>query len=207
MRNNTALAVGLLVLLWAWGGKSSKRKGALGGVRWTDAEFQAFRRAVEPTGVPVPVALQVYAAESGLNPKATSGAAWGIPQMIESTLRAVGWGPPPADFARLSAAGQAPWIGKLLAMQIKQIGFVPKTATDLYVANFSPLAASNHSDVIYRKGSQAYDANFQLDHGQKGYINRADLALRLGQAENDPAYRAALEQWERLRLPPERKAV
>ena len=95
-----------------------------------------FVREVESIGVPAETALLVYAAETNLDPHASSGIAWGLPQMIGTTLKAIGWGSKPSDFGVLSVAMQAPWIAKLLALQARIIGFVPKDPLDCVRSKF-----------------------------------------------------------------------
>ena len=182
--------------------KASRRgaKPSTPAIRWTDSEMATFIEQVAPIGVPLEAALKVYAAESGLDPHASSGIAWGLCQAIGSTLKALGWQRAAKEFGTLSVAQQAPWIAKLLAYQARAIGFVPDNAIDLYVANFSPLAAKMHANVLYREGTQAYAKNRGLDHGAKGYIDRGDLALALGKAESSDAYKNAVAQLRRLTM-------
>jgi len=148
---------------------------------------------------PAETALLVYAAETGLDPKASSGIAWGLPQMLGATLKTIGWTAKPSDFSALSVSLQAPWIAKLLALQSRIIGFVPKDPLDLYVANFKPSAATNRDEILYVKGSDAYAKNYRLDRKNKGYISRADLDERLQIAKQMTIYRQAIEMLERIR--------
>ena len=145
--------------------------------------------------------LAVYTAESGLDPAATSDSAFGIPQLTRDTAKAIGWQGNVRDFAKLSVADQIPWITKLLAAQIRSIGYVPANALELYVANFSPRAARDRDNVLYRAGSAAYDnpTNRRLDRENKGFISSDDLAVSLRQAQNSAVYLAAIEQVRRIR--------
>lgn len=169
-------------------------------IKWTDDEMKAFAQAVTDAGVVVTDALLVYTAESGLDPRATSGAAWGVPQMTGTTLRTVGWTTKPANFAGLSVAQQVPYIGRLLAQQVKIRP--PGDALGLYVLNFSPRAASEGRDVLYRgdviSEANAYKANRRLDRAGKGYIDRTDLQYSLEQAKGSPAFINAVQQYKRL---------
>lgn len=167
-------------------------------VPWRDDEMAAFVREVSPLGVSIPDALAVYTAESGLDPHASSGVAWGLCQATARTLRALGWAGSPADFARLDVARQAPWIASLIAMQIRAIGYVPATAAELYRANFSPMAAKARADVIYRSPSDAYAANRALDRHKRGYISQSDLEESIAIARNHPAYVHAVAQYQRI---------
>ncbi len=172
------------------------------GPEWSDEEMFIFANHVRRTGVRVADALAVYTAESNLDPKATSGVAWGIPQMTAATLKDLKWSEPASDFAKLSVADQAPWIEQLLEYQKKIIGFTPQNALDLYVANFSPAAAKSKANIIYdsRKPSElaAYEANAGLDTAHKGYIDRADLKAYLKSWVESDTYARALEQLQKV---------
>lgn len=192
--NTTLILVGLVLVGVAYRGAKGHSAKPTKFRPWTASDAEAFVDAVAPTGVPLDAALAVYAAESGLDPAASSGVAWGICQAIAGTLKAIGWTRPAKEFAALRVSEQAPWVGRLIAYQIRAIGFTPKSSLDLYVANFSPLAARNHSDVIYRAGTNAYDKNRNLDQGKKGFIDRADLAAALTRAVNSTAYQTTLAQ-------------
>jgi hypothetical protein len=196
-----SVSTGLLVLLalWAFSSKKKPQKPRPPFVRWTDGEMLSFMAALDRVPIDVGIALKVYAAESGLNPKASSGVAWGLCQAIESTLRSAGWNGPAKGFGLLGVAEQAPWVADVIRQQIKMIGFTPDNALDLFVANLSPLAAKQHADVIYRAPSQNYEANKNLDREGKGYINRADMNRRLNEAASSPAYQTAVAQWQSLR--------
>ena len=166
---------------------------------WTDRDMRDFVREVESIGVPAETALLVYTAETGLDPKASSGIAWGLPQMLGATLKTIGWTAKPSDFSALSVSLQAPWIAKLLALQARIIGYVPKDPLDLYVANFKPSAAAQRDEILYVKGSDAYAKNYRLDRKNKGFISRSDLADRLEIAKQTSIYRQAIELLDRIR--------
>lgn len=187
------LTVGVKTIPKRRGGKASK-----GVVRWSDAEMQAFIDQVRPLGIPLADSLLVYTAESGLDPSASSGIAWGIPQLTQISAKQVGWTRPLREFGTLTAAQQAPWIAKLQAAQIRMIGYTPKDALELYVANLSPKAAAARSEVIYRQGTDAYTKNANLDRDHKGYIAAADLKVSLDRARSTTTYQDAVKQMERL---------
>jgi len=172
-------------------------------MNWTDEEMFIFANHVGRTGVPVEAALAVYTGESGLHPRAFSGAAYGLAQMRAQTLREIGWSSPPKEFLELGVADQAPWIEKLLNYQAKAVGFTPTNALDLYVTNLSPVAAKSHRDVIYSASvpaeAAAYEGNKGLDKAKKGYIDRADLALYLDRVMNGETYKQAIIQLNRVR--------
>lgn len=194
------LVLGLLVLVGVY--SRPKRRGANGSrpvIEWSDHEMRTFIEQVEPIGVPLDAALLVYTAESGLDPKASSGIAWGIAQLTAPTLRDLGWNKPGRDFGKLGVAQQAPWIAKLLAYQARMIGFVPKTALDLYVANFKPAAFAKNEQILYRAPSDAYNKNANLDRAKKGYIERDDLKPGLESARFSQTYQRAIAQLERLK--------
>ena len=174
------------------------------GVRWSDDDVRAFVSAVEASGVPVDYALHVYAAESGLDPMASSGISWGLPQFIGQTLRAMGWSGKAADFGLLSVREQAPYVGKLLRTQVATLGRVPTSPVDLYAVNFWPASARSGSDVILVRDSldakerDAYQKNQGLDRAKKGYITRGDLQTSLDRVVRLPALARVQDQIRRL---------
>lgn len=173
-------------------------------VTWSDDDMRAFRAHVEASGVPLDAALQVYASESGLDPAASSGIAWGIAQITGQTLRGIGYRGDGASFAALSVAEQAPWIGRLLKSQVAYLGYPIRDAVDLYAVNFWPRAAKGKQDVILVRDSvdvkerQAYAKNSGLDHNKKGTITREDLRVRLNRTAKLPALERARAQARRL---------
>lgn len=187
------LTVGVKTVPKRRGGKPSK-----GIVQWSDGDMQAFVDEVRPLGIPLADSLLVYTAESGLDPTASSGIAWGLPQLTQIAAKQVGWTRPLRDFGTLTVAQQAPWIAKLQAAQIRMIGYTPKDALELYVANFSPKAAAARSEVIYRQGTASYTKNANLDRDHKGYIAAADLKVALDRARSSTTYQNAVKQLERL---------
>ena len=180
----------------------AKRRGARPSaklVEWSDYDMRAFIDETGSIGVPLEAALMVYTAESGLDPKASSGIAYGLPQLTGRTAKDLGWTRPIREFGTLTVAQQAPWIAKLQAYQARMIGYVPATALELYVANFSPKAAQARSDVIYRQGTESYAKNASLDRDHKGYISPNDLQVSLNQAAQTETYKRAVAQLRRLR--------
>ena len=175
-------------------------KAARGVMRWNDSEMRTFIAEIGPTGVPLEDALQVYTAESGLDPQASSGIAWGIPQLTQIAAKQIGWTRPLREFGSLTVAQQIPWIAKLIASQIRMIGYTPKTALELYVANFSPKAAAARSTRIYESGTQAYAKNANLDRDRKGYIATSDLQVALDRAKSTSTYQDAVAQLRRLNV-------
>lgn len=199
--------------LWGWAALlgllllsrgDSKRRPTAAGARWSDEDMRAFVKAVEASGVPLDAALQVYAAESGLDPAASSGIAWGIPQFTAQTLRGLGYSGDGPSFGRLSVAEQAPWIGRLLKSQVAYLGYTPQDAVDLYAVNFWPLGARGHTEVIVVRDSvnarerTAYQKNAGLDRAKKGTITRDDLRVSLARVAKLPALAKAREQARRL---------
>jgi hypothetical protein len=169
--------------------------------QWSKDDCEAFRDAIQPLGVPIDSALQVYAAESGLNPAASSGIAWGLCQATAPTLRAVGWfnnHKTAKEFGTLSVELQSPWISQILAMQLRTTGMKSISPLDLYVLNFSPAAAKSGANVIYSAPSKEYMANKSLDAAGKGYIDRADLQRALDRARQSQAYQITSEQFRTL---------
>lgn len=197
----------LLGLAFFWfigqgGSKPAKRKAS---PAWTDEEMLIFDGHVKATGVPTEVALLVYTLESNLDPHASSGIAWGLPQMTRDTLYNIDWSETGADFGKLSVADQAPWIEKLLRYQIAVLGGKPPTtALDLFVVNLWPQAALSKAQVVLDsnvpKQAAAYKANKGLDRSRpkKGYISRNDLASVLSELETSETYMRAIEQLRRI---------
>lgn len=197
------LLLAAVVLLNIGQNTTTRRRGAKGSKavsNWSDADMLAFIANVGPLGIPLADSLLVYTAESGLDPAASSGIAFGICQLTQIAAKAIGWTRPLREFGTLSVTDQAPWVARLQAAQIRMIGYTPKTALELYVANFSPKAAKERSEVIYRQGSAEYAKNFRLDRDKKGYIAAADLNVSLERARNTTTYKNALTQLERLTL-------
>ena len=194
--------IALAIVLLAVGSKTiPKRRGASGSrdaMKWTDQEMRTFIAEVGPTGVPLAAALNVYTAESGLDPKASSGIAFGICQLTQIAAKQIGWTRPLREFGQLTLAQQIPWVAKLIVSQIKMIGYTPKTALELYVANFSPKAAAARSERIYEAGTKAYERNASLDRDHKGYIAASDLQVSLNRAKSSQTYKDAIAQLERL---------
>ena len=121
----------LAVLLNFGGGSTPRRRGsgAKGSkampYNWTDADMLAFIANVGPLGIPLADSLLVYTSESGLNPAATSGIAYGLCQLTQIAAKQIGWTRPLAEFGTLSVTDQAPWIALLQSAQIK-IHFHPR---------------------------------------------------------------------------------
>jgi hypothetical protein len=182
--------------------KGNKPKGRPLGPEWSDEDMLIFASSVKATGVPVEAALLVYTAESNLDPKASSGVAWGLAQITAGTLRDLKWSEPAPAFGKLSVADQVPWIVQLLEYQKKAIGFTPATALDLAVANLSPAAARAKRFVVYdsKKPGElaAYNGNAGLDSRGKGNIDRDDVAAYLRSWRDSETYKRALVQLARV---------
>lgn len=161
-------------------------------------------RAVRSTGINPDTMLLVYTVESGLDPHATSGSAWGLNQAQGPLLRAAGWTEEPSAFGRLGVADQAPWLAKMLEIQIRQVGRQHiRNALDLYVMNISPSAARSEKEVIFARDNPAerdfYEANFRVfDPKRTGVITREQVKRVLDRANQSPRYLAAAAQLARL---------
>jgi hypothetical protein len=192
-----------LLLLWMIAQPAKKRRGRAAGPAWSDEDMLIFDGSVRGALVPTEAALLVYTAESNLDPAASSGIAWGLPQITAGTLRDIGWTDAAKDFGKLGVADQSPWVQRLLQYQSKSIGFTPQTALDLFAANLSPSAASKQSAVIYDSKlpsqADAYQKNKGLDRGHKGKITRDDLAAVLTVLETSETYLRAIQQLQRIR--------
>lgn len=204
MRSSELLGVALVIALLLASATSPGKRAPRRHV-WTEADARAFLEAVQPTGVPLEAVLAVYAAESNLDPAASSGVAWGLPQAQGPLLRAAGFSGSPASFADLSVAEQAPFIGRMLRVQIRGIGYTPQTAPELYRANLSPAAARARAHVIYRQSEPTerrnYEANRALDRERKGSITLDDLAHVMQRAQTFESYRRVLAQLRALSEP------
>lgn len=138
------------------------------------------------------VFLDVWNAESGLNPRAENPAshARGLNQMMPRTLEGLG---APANFNELAGEDQLPWIERLIAGGERLNGGPFRSAERYYHSNFFPrtmprgsspatvVVASDASDPEERA---AYAANAGMDPGGKGRITYADLAAFLNLAKN-----------------------
>lgn len=191
-----------MLLVFALFAAGSRRRGSRapsGKFGWSEHDMRQFVAEIEPLGVPLEDSLLVYAAESALDPRASSGVAYGIPQLTQIAAKQIGWTRPLRDFGTLSVANQAPWIARLQASQIRQIGYVPANALELAVANFSPKAARERSTVIYRQGTDAYAKNSGLDSDHKGFIAPLDLDRALNRTRESGIYKQALALLEKVK--------
>lgn len=197
------VVIGAALLFLGVGAKKVKQgrgvRASKGKYDWTDHDMRTFISELEPLGVPLADSLLVYTSESGLDPQASSGIAFGICQLTQIAAKEIGWTRPLREFGTLSVYQQAPWIAKLQASQIRMIGYTPKTALELYVANLSPKAAAARSDVIYVQGTKNYAKNANLDRDKKGYISASDLDRSLNGARQSPIYLAAIEHLKRMK--------
>lgn len=150
--------------------------------------------------------LAVWCAESGLDPAAVnpSGGARGLNQMMPETLR---WLGAPANFERLSAEQQLPWIERLIAQSEALIGGPFSSAARYYHANFFPATLARggapNTVVVARDANSAlersaYAANVGLDVDHDGAITLADLdavllRVRRRHAESVARLAAAVE--------------
>jgi hypothetical protein len=175
-----------------------------GGVSsWTDDEMRAFAMAVTAAGVSPVFALSVYNFESGLNPHAENAQtkAQGLPQFMPFVLQAMGYPGDPHLFHELGVMAQLPWVTKLLAQQVHELGGAPLTEAKLFHLNLYP--KTSHGTTVYRHDSEdpdergAYAANKALDRGGKGFVDEDDLTAMLSGAKG-PKYKAMLQQLFRV---------
>lgn len=159
---------------------------------WELSDMQAYVRELVGLGMPLEPLLLVMAAESGLNPRASSGVAWGLMQAQGPILKSVGWTKPPSSFALLSVQQQLPWIRKMLTKQIAFSTYAPQSSVEIFRMNLSPVAGKNRNAIIYDSTvpgqRQAYAANRQLDLSGKGRIDVSDLANTLANVERTQHY-------------------
>lgn len=143
--------------------------------------------------------LVVWCLESSLNPAAVNMiGARGLNQFMPSTLRGIG---APADFERLSAEQQLPWIEKHIAIGEKLNGGPFRSPERYYHYNFLPLTmvrgsspdavvAASYADDF--RESAAYGANKSLDVDHDGQITVRDLSQAL--AATRAAFPAAFKR-------------
>ncbi len=168
----------------------------------SDRFFAALADLGERHGTDPVVFLDVWNAESGLNPHIVSKApphARGLNQMIPKTLAGLH---APADFEALPAEAQVPWIEQLIAGGERLNGGPFTTAERYYHSNFFPRTmprGSSPATIVVASASadpeerQAYAANAAMDHAGKGAITYSDLASFLagGRRANAVVYAAA----------------
>jgi hypothetical protein len=161
--------------------------------------MRSFVRECEPTRVSLENYLLVLFSESGLDPAASSGVAWGLNQAQGPLLRAAGYTREPSTFTELGVSDQMPFVGRMLRQQIREVGHVPESAEELWRMNLSPAAERSQSDVIYSRGTRNYDANAALDANRDGVITLSDLAARLAPVRAGAAFQRHLAQLRRVR--------
>jgi hypothetical protein len=166
--------------------------------KWSIDDAKAFIDAITPTGIDAREVAKVYQCESGLNPHATNGFAFGLCQATKQTLRGIGWKNGMDDFVNLTVRDQAAWCAEVIRAQIKAIGYVPRDAGELYVANLSPAAARSRSSVIYRAPSKEYDGNKGLDVGKKGYITPDDMRAAIRRHSKDSSLLTVFKLFDEL---------
>jgi hypothetical protein len=168
----------------------------------SDRFFAVLADLGERHGTDPVVFLDVWNAESGLNPHIISKTpphARGLNQMIPTTLAGLH---APADFEALAAEDQVPWIEQLITSGERLNGGPFATAERYYHSNFFPRTMSRGSSpatvVIARDATdpeerQAYAGNAAMDHAGKGWIAYSDLAAFLagGRRANALVYGAA----------------
>lgn len=142
------------------------------------------RRGSDPA-----IFLNVWCVESNLNPHAINSiGARGLNQMLPSTLASLG---APADFEKLSAEAQLPWIEKMIVAGEHRNGGPFETAARYYHFNFFPVTMTrgNAPDTIVAardatdtRERDAYTFNAGLDADGDGKITLADLGVVLDRA-------------------------
>lgn len=154
-------------------------------------------------GIPLEHLLLMFYAESGLDPQATSGAAWGINQAQGPLLKLAGFHGNPPDYCLLSVREQLPIVRKCVQVQINAIGHAPQTPGEVWRMNLSPSAAQKRSEVIYARDNPAqrrfYEANKALDTGNKGTITLSDLETRIGRTGAGAGFLRHRQQLDRIR--------
>jgi hypothetical protein len=186
------LVVGLLFLLVL--GKSKPHFAP-----WSDEDMRAFVREMNGAGMNPEAALLVYYFESGLQPwNLNAAGSYGINQVQLPLLRASGFQGSPLSYLGLSVRDQLPFVGKVLRIQLSNLGYVPSTAAELMRVQLSPVAAKARADVIYADPSPGYKANHWLDKENKGKIVLSDLERSLETTSHQAAFQSALAQLRRV---------
>ena len=177
----------------------------------SDAFFEKLIAMGERHNTDPLVWLDVWNAESGLNPAAENVAthAQGLNQMMPLTLKGLNF-PAGRAFKDLAGEEQLPWIERLITMGEKLNGGPFLSAARYYHFNFFPRTmgrGSSPETVVVSYDSAdglevaAYLANKGLDHGAKGKVTVADLTATL-----EGAKQARREKYTmavmRLRRPP-----
>jgi hypothetical protein len=158
----------------------------------SDAFFTALADLGERHATQPAVFLDVWNAESGLNPRAEnpSSHARGLNQMMPKTLDGLG---APANFNGLAGEQQLPWIERLIVGGESLNGGPFRSAERYYHSNFFPrtmyrgqtpatvVVASDATDPVERA---AYAGNAGMDPASNGRITYADLAAFLNRAKN-----------------------
>jgi len=108
---------------------------------------------------------------------AGSGAV-GLIQFMPRT--ALGLGTTTSALASMTRLQQLDYVEKYLQPYSKEFHSGHNTLADVYAAVFWPAAIGKPlSYVIAKKGSEVYAQNSSLDYGEKGYITKQDLAIRV----------------------------
>jgi hypothetical protein len=146
--------------------------------------------------------LVVWCRESGLRPDAVNPktGARGLNQMMPKTLSGLG---APADFDKLAASAQLPWIERLIPAGEMLNGGPFRSAARYYHANFYPatmVRGSKASTVVVAADAAdaqeraAYRDNRALDADGNGRITLGDLAVVLESERTRPVCAEALER-------------
>jgi hypothetical protein len=165
----------------------------------TDDDMRALAAAVRAVGYDPRVVLQVYNAESQLDPSVVNPATHtqGLAQLAPDTLKALGYTGDPLQFHTLGVQGQLPWIQALLRSQTAANGGqVPTTPGRLMHLQLSP-STMGRGTVALVKGEPGYAANASLDRTGKGFVDEDDLTAFVSAQAHGP-YFAALEQLARV---------
>ena len=205
MRGEDGLLIALALVALAAGSGGGGGKRLPRPVHWSDSEMRAYIELFTPVlGNHLEPYLAMMAAESGLDPQASSGSAWGLNQAQGPLLRAAGWRATPAAFGGLNVIGQLPFVARMLKVQIGGIGYVPITGAEFWRMNLSPKAAKERADVIYtrERDPRAYAGNKGLDQGKKGFINMADLQTVFDRVSGTPLVQRHWAQLRRLQSAP-----
>ncbi|MCZ2224519.1 MAG: transglycosylase SLT domain-containing protein [Chitinophagales bacterium] len=192
---------------------------------------QFYKKLIEVcnrTGVKPEDALLIMTLESGLNPAAynkdggASGLVQFMPKILEKTYK---FNPRDHDnkqFKQLSGEEQLDYIERHFQNLSKLVGGNFKSAAQLYIANFFPVALTNQqikqmnpSGIIVRKDPdkqiyksvsldferKAYNSNKGLDYDKDGVITYGDIDAKMKNASRSKIYQNALNELNAAKQP------
>jgi hypothetical protein len=163
--------------------------------RASPALLRALARAAAELRLPLDALVATIAVETAgtwrANIRNPASGATGLIQWLPSTARAQGT--TVEALARMTPVQQVPWVAAYFRRWQGKL----RTASDVYLAVFSPKYIGAEPDVImYRRGQPAYDQNAHLDTDVDGVITVAEATAPVR------AMLALASERERVTIPP-----